>query len=136
MTKDNYSFVFVLKRRCICTINCKYDHQIKMLDTLKSQDWTLIKAFKGQYIELLRQYYYIGGMPEVVDTFIRDGNYNEVREVQNSILESYDNDFSKHPPLDIVPRIKMVWNAIPSQLAKENRKFIYGAIKTGGRAKV
>lgn len=106
-----------------------------LLDTLKSQDWTLIKAFKGQYIELLKQYYYIGGMPEVIDTFIRDGDYNEVREVQNSILESYDNDFSKHPPLDIVPRIKMVWNAIPSQLAKENRKFIYGAIKTGGRAK-
>ena len=106
-----------------------------LLDTLKSQDWTLIKAFKGQYIDLLRQYYYIGGMPEVVDMFVRDGDYHEVREVQNSILESYDNDFSKHPPLDIIPRIKMVWNAIPSQLAKENRKFIYGAIKTGGRAK-
>jgi uncharacterized protein len=74
-------------------------------------------------------------MPEVVDTFIRDGDFKEVRTIQNSILESYDKDFSKHPPLDIVPRIKMVWNAIPSQLAKENRKFIFGAVKSGGRAK-
>lgn len=106
-----------------------------LLDTLKSQDWTLIKAFKGQFIELLRQYYYVGGMPEVVDTFILNGNYKEVRKIQNSILESYDNDFSKHPPLEIVPRIRMVWDAIPSQLAKENRKFIFGAVKNGGRAK-
>ena len=106
-----------------------------LLDTLKSRDWTLIKAFKGQYIDLLKQYYYIGGMPEVVDAYIRNGDYKEVRTIQNAILESYDKDFSKHPPLDTVPRIKMVWNALPSQLAKENRKFIYGAIKSGGRAK-
>ena len=106
-----------------------------LLDTLKSRDWTLIKAFKGQYIDLLKQYYYIGGMPEVVDAYIRDGDYKEVRTIQNAILESYDKDFSKHPPLDTVPRIKMVWNALPSQLAKENRKFIFGAIKSGGRAK-
>jgi len=106
-----------------------------LLDTLKSRDWKLIKAFKGQYVDLLKQYCYIGGMPEVVDAFIQDGDYKEVRNIQNSILESYDKDFSKHPPLDIVPRIKMVWNAIPSQLAKENRKFIFGAVKSGGRAK-
>jgi len=106
-----------------------------LLDTLKSRDWKLIRAFKGQYVDLLKQYYYIGGMPEVVDAFIQDGDYNEVRNIQNSILESYDKVFSKHPPLDIVPRIKMVWNAIPSQLAKENRKFIFGAVKSGGRAK-
>lgn len=106
-----------------------------LLDALRSQDWTLIKAFKGQYIDLLRQYYYIGGMPEVVSAFILSGDYKEVREIQNSILESYDKDFSKHPPIDTIPRIKMVWNAIASQLAKENRKFIYGAVKSGGRAK-
>jgi len=106
-----------------------------LLDTLKSRDWKLIKAFKGQYVDLLKQYYFIGGMPEVVEAFIQDGDYKEVRNIQNSILESYDKDFSKHPPLDIVPRIKMVWNAIPSQLAKENRKFIFGAVKSGGRAK-
>lgn len=106
-----------------------------LLDALHRRDWKLTKAFKSNYIELLKQYYYIGGMPEVVKSFIQNNDYNEVREIQNSILESYNNDFSKHSPIEIVPRIKMVWNAIPSQLAKENRKFIYGAVKSGGRAK-
>ena len=106
-----------------------------LIETLKSQDWVLINAFKGQYIELLKQYYFIGGMPEVVSAFIQDGNYKDVRTLQNAILASYDNDFSKHPPLEIIPRIKMVWNSISSQLAKENRKFVYGALKSGARAK-
>lgn len=106
-----------------------------LLDALKSRDWKLIQAFKGQYIDLLRHYYFIGGMPEVVKSFVQHGDFKEVRTIQKAILQSYDNDFSKHPPLDTVPRIKMVWNAIPSQLAKENRKFIFGAVKNGGRAK-
>ena len=106
-----------------------------LLDALHGQEWELVKAFKSNYTELLKQYYYTGGMPEVVRSFIQNNDYNEVREIQNSILESYNNDFSKHPPLEIVPRIKMIWNSIPSQLAKENRKFIYGAVKSGGRAK-
>ena len=106
-----------------------------LLDALHRRDWELTKAFKSNYIELLKQYYYIGGMPEVVNSFIQNNDYNEVREIQNSILESYNNDFSKHSPIEIVPRIKMIWNSIPSQLAKENRKFIYGAVKSGGRAK-
>ncbi|MDD2426199.1 MAG: ATP-binding protein [Bacteroidales bacterium] len=106
-----------------------------LLNALQSQEWELAKAFKCNYIELLKQYYYIGGMPEVVKSFIQNNDYNEVREIQNAILESYNNDFSKHPPLEVVPRIKMVWNSIPSQLAKENRKFVYGAVKSGGRAK-
>ena len=106
-----------------------------LLDALHRRDWELTKAFKSNYIELLKQYYYIGGMPEVVKSFIQNNDYNEVREIQNSILESYNNDFSKHSPIEIVPRIKMIWNSIPSQLAKENRKIIYGAVKSGGRAK-
>ncbi|MPL93337.1 hypothetical protein SDC9_39463 [bioreactor metagenome] len=106
-----------------------------LLDALHRRDWELTKAFKSNYIELLKQYYYIGGMPEVVKSFIQNNDYNEVREIQNSILESYNNDFSKHSPIEIGPRIKMIWNSIPSQLAKENRKFIYGAVKSGGRAK-
>lgn len=106
-----------------------------LLDALHGQEWELVKAFKSNYTELLKQYYYTGGMPEVVRSFIQNNDYNEVREIQNSILESYNNDFSKHPPLEIVPRIKLIWNAIPFQLAKENRKFIYGAVKSGGRAK-
>lgn len=110
-------------------------NQQDLLNTLYRRDWFLIKTFRNKYINLLRQYYYIGGMPEVVTQFVQNGNYQDAREIQNSILESYNNDFSKHPPLDIVPRIKMVWNALPSQLAKENRKFIFGSLKTGGRAK-
>ena len=106
-----------------------------LLDALHGQEWELVKAFKSNYTELLKQYYYTGGMPEVVRSFIQNNDYNEVREIQNSILESYNNDFSKHPPLEIVPRIKLIWNVIPSQLAKENRKFVYGAVKSGGRAK-
>lgn len=106
-----------------------------LIENLKNQDWVLTNAFKGQYIELLKQYYFIGGMPEVVSAFIQDGNYNDVRKIQNAILASYDNDFSKHPPLEVIPRIKMVWNSVASQLAKENRKFVYGALKSGARAK-
>jgi len=106
-----------------------------LLEALDKQEWELIKAFRSNYIELLKQYYFIGGMPEVVNSFLQNNDYTQVREIQNSILESYENDLSKHPPLDVVPRIKMIWNAIPSQLAKENRKFVYGAVKSGGRAK-
>jgi len=74
-------------------------------------------------------------MPEAVLTSINSGNYNEVRQVQNRILLAYEQDFSKHAPAEIVPKIRMIWNAIPSQLAKENRKFIYSAIRSGSRAK-
>lgn len=106
-----------------------------LLEALRNQDWSLISPFKQQYIDLLRLYYYVGGMPEAVSRFAENGNFAEVREVQNSILNAYDSDFSKHPPITVVPRIKMVWDAIPTQLAKENKKFIFGALKSGGRAK-
>lgn len=106
-----------------------------LAETLQLSDWTLIQAFKGSFIDLLKQYYYVGGMPEAVAAFIQNQDYQEVRHIQQTILESYSNDLSKHPPVALVPRLKMVWNAIPSQLAKENRKFIYGAVKPGGRAK-
>lgn len=106
-----------------------------LLELLESGDWELIKHFKEKYKELLRTYYFIGGMPEVVFTFKNTGDYNEVRTVQNRILASYEQDFSKHAPNDIVPRIRMLWNSIPSQLAKENKKFIYSAIRQGARAK-
>lgn len=106
-----------------------------LLRTLRERDWTLTNAFRQQYIDLLRLYYYVGGMPEVVSRFIENGNFSEVREIQNTILTAYNNDFSKHTPTHIVSRVKMVWNSIPSQLAKENKKFIFGALKSGGRAK-
>jgi uncharacterized protein len=106
-----------------------------LVDLLKKQDWPLITQFKSRYIERLKQYYYIGGMPEAVSAFSRNTNFEEVRTIQRRILISYEQDFSKHAPIQIVPRIRMLWNSIPAQLAKENRKFIYGLLRQGARAK-
>lgn len=102
---------------------------------LERKDWKLIQSFKSKFKQLLRQYYYIGGMPEVVFSFSQNKNYREVREIQKTILVAYEQDFSKHAPYGVVPRIRMVWNSIPAQLAKENKKFIYGALRKGARAK-
>ena len=107
----------------------------KLYKLLNSGDYALISSFSEQFIYLLKQYYFIGGMPEVVLRFSHNKDFNEVREVQKRILEAYEQDFSKHAPSEIVPKIRMVWNSIPSQLAKENKKFIYGVVREGGRAK-
>lgn len=109
--------------------------QQPLLDLLKSKDWTLIKTFKEKYIELLRHYYFVGGMPEAVSYFSLNNDFNETRAIQKRILLAYEQDFSKHAPIEIVPRIRMLWNSIPSQLSKENKKFIYGAVKPGSRSK-
>lgn len=109
--------------------------QQQLLHLIESKDWKLIKSFKTKYIHLLKQYYYIGGMPEAVLSFSKSGNYKEVRQIQERLLSAYEQDFSKHAPQEIVPRIRMLWNSIPSQLAKENKKFIYSAVKKGARAK-
>lgn len=106
-----------------------------LYDLLLSRDWTLITSFKTKFIELLRQYYYIGGMPEAVFSFTNENDFKKVRDIQTRVLSAYEQDFSKHAPHDIVPRIRMIWQSIPSQLAKENRKFIYGVLKQGARAK-
>jgi predicted AAA+ superfamily ATPase len=106
-----------------------------LIEMLQKKDWELITAYKTRFIERLRQYYYVGGMPEAVLKFCENSNFKEIRNIQKQILNSYENDFSKHAPRDIVPRIRMVWNSIPAQLAKENRKFRYGLIKEGSRAK-
>jgi len=106
-----------------------------LVEILQQADWKLIPAFKSKYIERLRQYYFVGGMPEAVLKFSENNNFREVRDIQKQILDAYEQDFSKHAPFGIVPRIRMVWNSIPAQLAKENRKFIYGLIKKGSRAK-
>ena len=106
-----------------------------LVDLLKKQEWPLITQFKSRYIERLKQYYYIGGMPEVVYAFSQRTNFEEVRAIQRRILIAYEQDFSKHAPIQIVPRIRMLWNSIPAQLAKENRKFIYGLVRQGARAK-
>ncbi len=104
-------------------------------DTLKGGDWPLITAMKTKYVDLLRQYYFVGGMPEAVGQFAETGDFAAVREIQERLLIAYENDFSKHAPTEIVPRIRLVWNSIPAQLAKANRKFFYGSLKTGARAK-
>ena len=106
-----------------------------LVDLLRSKDFTAIDAFAETYTNMLRQYYYVGGMPEVVKTYIEEQDYKAVRQVQNEILESYKNDFSNHPPKEIVKRMIMLWNAIPAQLAKENKKFIYTAVRSGARAR-
>lgn len=107
----------------------------QLAQLLESGDYEMINAYSTKYTELLKKYYYIGGMPEVVQTFIDTDDFYEVRDVQKNLLKYYEEDFSKHAPKEVVPRIMMVWNSIPSQLAKENRKFIYGCMREGARAK-
>lgn len=114
----------------VCAIGEK-----QLATLLVSKDYDLMNAYSTKYIELLKMYYYIGGMPEVVQTFLDSDDYYEVRNVQKNLLKYYEEDFSKHAPKEVIPRIMMVWNSIPSQLAKENRKFIYGCMRTGARAK-
>ena len=109
--------------------------QEQLYELLKSNDWPMITSFKTKLIGHLRHYYFIGGMPEAVSSFLSENDFDKVRSIQKSILSSYDHDFSKHAPAEIVPRIKMLWQSIPSQLSKENKKFIYGVVKQGGRAK-
>lgn len=107
----------------------------RLRDVLHQKDWTTLEIFKSKLNEILRYYFFVGGLPEVVQTFIDTNDFNKVRFVQNRILLSYEGDFSKHAPYEIVPRIRMVWQGVVSQLTKENKKFIYGQIREGARAK-
>jgi len=106
-----------------------------LIEVLNSCDMKLISIFKTKLIERLKQYYFVGGMPEAVSVFALSGNFTEVRKIHKHILNAYEMDFSKHAPIAIVPRIRMIWNSVLSQLTKENKKFIYGLIKAGARAK-
>ena len=107
----------------------------RFVELMDKQNFEMIKVFKQKYIDTLKQYCFVGGMPEVVQCYIEEKDYNEVRTIQSRIIEAYVNDFSKHAPNDIVPKIRLVWNNISSQLAKENKKFVYGLIREGARAK-
>ena len=95
----------------------------RFAELLDKQDFGMITCFKQTYIDSLKQYYFVGGMPEAVQSFAENKDFNEVREIQKRILAAYEQDFSKHAPNEIVPRLRMLWNSIPSQLAKENKKF-------------
>lgn len=107
----------------------------KLVEVLDRNDSDAMHVFKTKYKDYLKYYYYIGGMPEVVLQYITNKDMNKVRDVQNRLLYAYENDLSKHAPKEIVTRIRMLWNSIPAQLAKENKKFIYGLIREGARAK-
>lgn len=109
--------------------------QERFAELIDKQDFQMITSFKLTYIDALKHYYYVGGMPEAVQSFAENKDFNEVREIQRRILMAYEQDFSKHAPNEIVPRLRMIWNSIPSQLAKENKKFIYGLVREGARAK-
>lgn len=107
----------------------------RFADLLDKQDYQMITSFKQKYSDALKTYYFVGGMPEVVQNFVLNKDYNEVRSIQKRIFLAYEQDFSKHAPNEIVPKIRMLWNNIPSQLVKENKKFIYGLVREGARAK-
>lgn len=107
----------------------------QFVDLLDKGDFEMATMFRQDYVDLLKYYYYVGGMPEVVQSFVDNRDFNEAREIQERILAAYEQDFSKHAPNEAVPRIRMLWNSIPAQLTKENKKFIYGIIKEGARAK-
>ncbi len=106
-----------------------------LLELIRKQDFELIKTFKDKYLNLLKQYCYIGGMPEIVQDFIDNKDFNAVRAKQKDILSAYERDFTKHIPANTVAKIRLLWKSIPAQLTKDNKKFIYGAIKEGARAK-
>ncbi len=109
--------------------------KVELLRTLQSGDPLLIEIFHSQYVELLRQYYFLGGMPEVVKEFAENQDYYQARSIQQNIVTAYENDFSKHAPVSQLPRIRMIWQSIVGQLAKENSKFVYNILRTGARAK-
>lgn len=109
--------------------------QERFAELIDKRDFQMITSFKLTYIDALKHYYYVGGMPEAVQSFAENKDFNEVREIQRRILMAYEQDFSKHAPNEIVPRLRMIWNSIPSQLAKKNKKFIYGLVREGARAK-
>lgn len=106
----------------------------QLVELLRNNSWTALTPLRGMLTELLRQYYFVGGMPEAVKTYVERGDIWEVRSIHSKIIDAYRNDMSKHVPKQQVQRINMVWNSIPSQLARDNKKFIYGALRKGARA--
>lgn len=108
--------------------------ETSLCDLFHQPDWELLNILRSKYIDLLRQYYYVGGMPEVVDTYVKNHDLQEVRVKQNEILNAYRRDISKHTTATESMRIGQVLQSLPSQLAKENKKFIYNVLKKGARA--
>ena len=107
----------------------------QIYNAIQTHKWEELSSLSSIFIDLLRQYYYVGGMPAVVQAYATNHDIFEVRNIQSQILSDYRLDFSKHVPKDILPKVNMVWDSIPAQLAKENKKFIYSKIRKGARAK-
>ena len=109
--------------------------QERFIELIKAKDFEMISAFTDKYLDLLRKYCYIGGMPEAVQHFVNNLDFGAVRKIQKQIIEAYEQDFSKHIPANTVTKIRLLWKSIPAQLTKENKKFIYGIVKESARAK-
>lgn len=107
----------------------------QLVELMESGNYKELHSLAHTYKEALRQYYFVGGMPEVVHAYVTTQNIQETRAIQNQIIENYRSDFSRHIPESLLPKVTMVWDSLPSQLAKENKKFIYGVMKKGARAK-
>ena len=107
----------------------------RFVSILQGTDVEMVTMFKSKYIDRLREYYYVGGMPEVVQIYAETKDFNRVREIQKNLLNYYQQEFCKHAEVSLVPRLNLVWNSIPMQLAKENKKYIYGQVREGARAK-
>ncbi len=107
----------------------------ELVSVLQDGDWKLICALKSHYIQRMKEYFYVGGMPQAVQNFIDTSDWKQTREIQNTLLEVYKQDFSKYALPELTVRLNLIWNSLPAQLSKENRKFIYGQIKKGARAK-
>ena len=107
----------------------------RFVELLNKKDFKTIKLFNNKYEKLLKQYCYVGGMPEIVQDFVENKDFENVRNLQKEILSAYEEDFTKHIPTNTVAKIRLLWKSIPAQLSKENKKFIYGAAKEGARAR-
>jgi predicted AAA+ superfamily ATPase len=101
---------------------------------VKDRRYEKISIIECELIARLKQYYFVGGMPEAVREFSETGDYEKVRNIQRTILRSYESDFSKHIDIQSIPRVGMIWNSLPKQLSKENKQFIYSDMKEGARA--
>ncbi|CAN1557549.1 COG1373 Predicted ATPase (AAA+ superfamily) [Flavobacteriaceae bacterium] len=111
------------------------NNEVLLFEQLKGKNWEVLSIFHEKLVTALRLYYFIGGMPEIMASYLENKDLEIVRALQKKLIIGYENDFAKYAPNAIVPKIKLVWNSLISQLAKENRKFIYGQIKKGARAK-
>jgi len=109
--------------------------EVALIAAIREEKWNLIEPFREKLTQYLRMYYFVGGMPEAVDSYIKTKNLKTVRAIQKNIIRGYENDFAKYAPIEIVPKIRMLWESIISQLSKENRKFMYSKLKKGARAK-